>query len=327
MPPRVPIPATRAASSLVRGSADTACCLRQTKPSQVSTVASFSTTVSRPKFSKQRRFFREWEKDQGRTLGAPEKPSYLGKDHRPFPNNPYFKSEPVLSERARELIWEKVMRKGEAIKVVSAEYGVDIRRVAAVVRLKEVEKDWIAKGKPLATVYSKAMMTLLPKHHIDPEAVNQPFEPINEIHVHPHTMQQIFWPTSESRKFTREDAAFAFNADMLSADKRIPHPELVQMEKDMLAGGQSKYEAAERFKEAAAASERKAAERQIAKAAAEEAATTRVNTSRFEFRFKGYNAENVGSRGKARSAVGWRYGAPYEDRAQGHQIKIPTSVP
>lgn len=37
------------------------------------------------------------------------------------------------------------MRKGETIKAVSAELGVDIRRVAAVVRLKEVEKDWEAK--------------------------------------------------------------------------------------------------------------------------------------------------------------------------------------
>lgn len=43
------------------------------------------------------------------------------------------------------MIWEKVMRDGETVKAVSAELGVDIRRVAAVVRLKEVEKDWVAK--------------------------------------------------------------------------------------------------------------------------------------------------------------------------------------
>lgn len=50
-----------------------------------------------------------------------------------------------MDDRARELIWEKVMRNGETIKTVSAELGVDITRVAAVVRLKEVEKDWVAK--------------------------------------------------------------------------------------------------------------------------------------------------------------------------------------
>lgn len=62
---------------------------------------------------------------------------------RPFPLNRQFKSETVLDDRAREVIWEKVMRDGEPIKAVSAELGVDIRRVAAVVRLKEVEKNWI----------------------------------------------------------------------------------------------------------------------------------------------------------------------------------------
>lgn len=66
-------------------------------------------------------------------------------DNRPFPLNPQFISEPVLDDKAREMIWEKVMREGETIKAVSAELGVDIRRVAAVVRLKEVEKDWVAK--------------------------------------------------------------------------------------------------------------------------------------------------------------------------------------
>jgi hypothetical protein len=42
----------------------------------------------------------------------------------------------------RELIWQKIMQRGESIKAVSAEMGVDVRRVAAVVRLKEVERKW-----------------------------------------------------------------------------------------------------------------------------------------------------------------------------------------
>lgn len=43
------------------------------------------------------------------------------------------------------MIWNKVMVKWEGVKAVSAELGVDQRRVAAVVRMKEVEKDWEAK--------------------------------------------------------------------------------------------------------------------------------------------------------------------------------------
>jgi hypothetical protein len=49
----------------------------------------------------------------------------------------------VLDEQTRELIWEKVTRRGESLKAVSAEMGVDVRRVAAVVRLKEVERQWV----------------------------------------------------------------------------------------------------------------------------------------------------------------------------------------
>lgn len=68
-------------------------------------------------------------------------PQYAGpaKD-QPFPLNPHFRSEPVLSQRMRELIWQKVMDNGEAMKSVSQELQVDVRRIGAVVRLMEVEK-------------------------------------------------------------------------------------------------------------------------------------------------------------------------------------------
>lgn len=94
----------------------------------------------------------DWFKKQGRDLKIhkPGQPNYLSNNNsngpsRPFPSNPAFISQPVLSEEARELIWNKVMVKWEGVKAVSAELGVDQRRVAAVVRMKEVEKDWEAK--------------------------------------------------------------------------------------------------------------------------------------------------------------------------------------
>ncbi|TGJ83332.1 hypothetical protein E0Z10_g5410 [Xylaria hypoxylon] len=321
-----------AASSIIRAGAGTARCVAQ--PSQVPVVASFSTTASRPKFTKARRLFRAWERADGRVFRrhAGEKPSYLPSRRReddtdkPFPLNPYFKSARVLDERAREVVWEKIMRDGETIKAVSAEFGIDIRRVAAIVRLKEVEKDWIAKNKPLAKPYAKAVLSMLPTHRINPNQSNEPFEAINELHVHPYTMQQIFWPTSESRHFTREDAAEAFHPTLLSADKRVPHPELIQMEREV-EQGRPLWDASERFKQAVMESERRAAEKQVAKTIHEEKKTTRVNTERFEFRFKQFNSENVGLKGRSRSVVGWRYGTPHDDRSKGHQIKIPTSVP
>jgi hypothetical protein len=94
-----------------------------------------------------------WFKKSGNSLKThtPGQPNYLsdnnssGSPLRPFPSNPAFISQPVLSEEAREMIWNKVMVKWEGVKAVSAELGVDQRRVAAVVRMKEVEKEWEAK--------------------------------------------------------------------------------------------------------------------------------------------------------------------------------------
>jgi hypothetical protein len=48
----------------------------------------------------------------------------------------------VLSEEARETIWNNVMVEGLPLKAVSARFSVDMRRVAAVVRMKEIEKRW-----------------------------------------------------------------------------------------------------------------------------------------------------------------------------------------
>lgn len=90
----------------------------------------------------------EWLRKRGKELKThtPGQVNYLGGESgskmRPFPSNPAFISQPVLSEEAREMIWHKVMVNWEGIKAVSAELGVDQRRVAAVVRMKEVEKDW-----------------------------------------------------------------------------------------------------------------------------------------------------------------------------------------
>lgn len=74
--------------------------------------------------------------------GAPARETVS--DLRPFPLNKYFQSEPVLSEEFREVIWAKIMKDGMSVKEVSAQLGVEMRRVGAVVRLKEVEKAWIS---------------------------------------------------------------------------------------------------------------------------------------------------------------------------------------
>lgn len=70
-----------------------------------------------------------------------ERPS----DMRPYPLNQQFRSQPVLSEALRTKIYELIVDGGMDLKAVSAMYNVDIRRVAAVVRLKSLEKQWVAE--------------------------------------------------------------------------------------------------------------------------------------------------------------------------------------
>ena len=69
-------------------------------------------------------------------------PKETPEDMRPFPLNQQFRSESVLSEAAREAVWEKYAQGGKTVRVISVEMGVDMRRVAAVIRLKQIEKNW-----------------------------------------------------------------------------------------------------------------------------------------------------------------------------------------
>lgn len=63
-------------------------------------------------------------------------------DMRPYPLNQSFKSQPVLSEDLREQLYVQVVHYRHDVSSVAATFGVDIRRVAAVVRLKTIEKQW-----------------------------------------------------------------------------------------------------------------------------------------------------------------------------------------
>ena len=77
--------------------------------------------------------------------GGDELPRESQQDLIPFPLNRNFSSQAVLSEELREEIWTRVVLGRKSVKVVSAELGVEMNRIGAVVRLKTVEKEWIQK--------------------------------------------------------------------------------------------------------------------------------------------------------------------------------------
>ncbi len=69
-------------------------------------------------------------------------PKETREDLMPFPMNREFRSQSVLSEQLKDAIYRRVIEQGKSVRDVSATLGVEMRRVAAVVRLKAVEKEW-----------------------------------------------------------------------------------------------------------------------------------------------------------------------------------------
>ena len=182
------------------------------------------------------------------------------------------------------------------------------------------------QGKPLAKPYSDAILSMLPTTPFQPETANPitPHEPINDLPVHPHTRQQLFYPASESRQFTREDAAKVFSAKLLPADQRIPLPMLVDLEKWKLEGLDRQQRQARQVQKDRDARE-EAAAKETARVEWEERTQRVVKGRRWDFAFQDISAEKVGRDGRGREAVGYRYGMPHVDRKRG-VIKIPTSV-
>jgi hypothetical protein len=58
----------------------------------------------------------------------------------PFPINPKFVSESVLSEALRLEAWKRVQVEKKSVRQVSVELNISMERVGAVVRLVEIEK-------------------------------------------------------------------------------------------------------------------------------------------------------------------------------------------
>jgi hypothetical protein len=178
-----------------------------------------------------------------------------------------------------------------------------------------------SKGKPLARPYAKAVMSMLPKTRL---LKNGYFEPINDISLHAATSPQIFYPTSESRHFTRADAARVFDENLLPVDDRIPHPQQIQMRKDANDGYAPKeVEARQYARDQAEEKQRLAMRQKRAQKEAEEVKT--VDTQRWRFRFTDVNVDDAGKTGRGEKGVGWRYGAPLMDRKRG-MVKIPARV-
>ncbi|KAL8671317.1 MAG: hypothetical protein Q9168_004178 [Polycauliona sp. 1 TL-2023] len=253
-------------------------------------------------------------------------PKEMADDLMPFPLNRQFRSQPVLSEELRDEIYRRIKEEQKSVRTVSAELGVEMQRVGAVFRLKTIENQWVEEGRSLAVPYARAVGAMLPKTPFvsGTRTPPLPHESINDLPVHSATTRQLFHPVPESMHFNRASAANAFSRDLMPADKRIPHPELVEL---------AKVAAQHRGRDDVVKARRNELEQQEAavlnmrreQKAAQEAAAKKVDTPRWQFRFENIKAESAGRDGRAKEGVGARYGIPPQDRKRG-QIKIPTKV-
>ncbi|MCJ1396462.1 hypothetical protein MMC18_009352 [Xylographa bjoerkii] len=250
-------------------------------------------------------------------------PRETADDLMPFPLNRQFRSQAVLSEELKDEIYKRVTQQGKSVRLVSAELGVEMRRVGAVVRLKSVEKEWVDKGTPLAAPYARAILAMLPQTAFSSSTTPIPHESINDLPVHRDTLRQVFHPVSESRHFTRVDAGKVFHHTLLPADERIPHPELVELAKAN-ADGVNRQERIIRARERMRIEDAEREEKERSRMEREERETTRVMGARWEFRFRDVDVEGAGREERGRG-IGARYGVPHQDRKRG-QIKIPTRV-
>ncbi|KAJ5586047.1 hypothetical protein N7450_005834 [Penicillium hetheringtonii] len=136
--------------------------------------------------------------------------------------------EPVLSEELRNEVYVRVKEQNKSPRAVSVELGIDMNRIAAVVRLVELERRQREKGNPLALPYARAVHEMIPTTPLAQAGERQIYhEPINDLPVHPATGAQIFYPVPESRPFTRVDAGRVFSGAPMLEKKvgdKITHP-------------------------------------------------------------------------------------------------------
>ncbi|KAJ5947447.1 hypothetical protein N7466_000462 [Penicillium verhagenii] len=356
------------------------------QPSSIPSLCSSSQSLSRqfsataaPQTKLRRQMF-EWLNTQGAALKhhIPGETNYL-KDARdsdltdttrPFPNNRNFVSESVLSEDLRNEVYVRVVEKKKSLRAVSVELGIDMKRIAAVVRLVELERRQKSQGKPMALPYARAVHEMIPITPLADRGERPNFhEPINDLPVHPSTGSQIFYPVPESRAFTRVDAGRVFSgapamendrkaqishpSDLVEeivqnphsiewvgkganarqvlqpADLRIPHPQLVQLERDRMSNPNERRAVGERHTQRLQRQEEAEKKRRDR---AQERREKSVNTiepagGRFDYRVKDavFTKETVGVDGRAHWAPGRRYGVPTNDRTRG-TVKIPTRV-
>ncbi|GAA5855942.1 hypothetical protein JCM8547_000423 [Rhodosporidiobolus lusitaniae] len=114
---------------------------------------------------KQAKGFRAWLSGEGSRFrkGIPGRTNWIGET--PFPLNPTFAPLPPLADSIKTKIYNAYLHNillkdasdAQVVRAVSAKFGVSMDRVRAIIRLKELEKQWKEEGLALQTGLLKGM--------------------------------------------------------------------------------------------------------------------------------------------------------------------------
>ncbi|TFK56771.1 hypothetical protein OE88DRAFT_1603966, partial [Heliocybe sulcata] len=101
--------------------------------------------------------------EEGARYRNPIQPrNYLGGRSCPFPLNPSFRPPAPLSDRLRKQIWEDFIADPDVngVRELSSRYGLSMKRVDAILRLKGLEAHWV-KGKKIQNGFLAGMEKVL----------------------------------------------------------------------------------------------------------------------------------------------------------------------
>ncbi|KAI0095224.1 eukaryotic mitochondrial regulator protein-domain-containing protein, partial [Irpex rosettiformis] len=107
------------------------------------------------------RNYKTWKEDTGLQYKDARPQNWLG-DDRPFPLNTTFKPPAPISDELKDVIYAKFMENpaDNGVRQLASLYGLSIKRVDAILRLKGLEQHW-KQGKQLQTGFQEGMEELL----------------------------------------------------------------------------------------------------------------------------------------------------------------------
>ncbi|KAL1935443.1 hypothetical protein VTP01DRAFT_4583 [Rhizomucor pusillus] len=160
--------------------------------------------------TRRKAFFRWLEKDGARFKNTAQgTTNYMGsREWQPFPNNPLFQVRPPLSDAKREEIYNTYKSDPEkwTIRQLATRYSLSMRRVEAIIKLKQNEKEMEMNGIPLQRDFAKGMEKLMGADEKDPVPMKEPL-----VDIFPNVKKPTFKFLEEGTPFTEKDAAAELN--------------------------------------------------------------------------------------------------------------------